>query len=486
MAAMQANFYPKEWIFMIKQNNYLTLISVFFLFLFGLKSISAGEVQIHGQSPMYAGENITFYAYADYITKDTVHLGAAQVQEDGTFNCTLNLEHVRKIFVNLGVYKGYFFAEPEQSYELALPDKKEKSKAQKLNPYFKGIPVHIGIRNTHKKELNYQINQFSNHYDQIINKNVNNVKNLSRKRDSICTLLDTLVQSENPFFQNYKQYTLGALKLSLGYPAQKIKNQLLASKDVLYHNPAYMDFISTLYQNHFKELFSEHGDKVYYFVNRLNSYSKVDSLVSHDAVLKNNNQLKDLILLKGLHDAYYDQSFSKKAVRQILDSAEKHLNDPENLFIAGNIKEKNTTLSSGDQAPGFCLYDVDSNRVCLEDLSGDYIYLGFCNSMNYSCIRHYNILENLYKKHEKHFKIVIISSNENFEQMKRYVEHHGYPWKFLHLGDQTDILHKYRVKTMPAYFFIKPDGRLALSPAPSPSEDIEEKIYRIMKKDGAL
>ncbi|MCF8336164.1 MAG: redoxin domain-containing protein [Bacteroidales bacterium] len=468
-----------------KDNLIFNYILLLFCFL-GINVVSAGEVQLYGQSPVYSGEKITFYAYSDYITQDTVHLSTVQIQEDGSFKCSLNLKQVRKIFVNLGVYKGYFFAEPGQSYKLALPEKKEKSKAQQLNPYFKGIPVHIGVMNSDPGELNYQINSFSNTYDKIINKNANNVKNLSRKKDSISTLLDTIVQSENPFFQNYKKYTVGRLKLSLGYSTQKIKNQLLSDEKVLYHNPAYMDFISTLYQNHFKDLFSEHGDEVYHIINRLKSYSRLDSLVRGDPVLKENDRLREMVLLKSLHDAYYDQTFSKKAVRHILDSAEHYVNHKENLRIALNIKEKNNYLAAGDQAPRFCLYDTDSNRVCLEDLRGDYIYLGFCNSKNYSCTRHYNILENLYKKHKKHFKIVIISNSESMEEMKRLAEHHDYPWTFLHPGNQPEVLEQYNVRNMPAYYFINPSGELSLAPAPPPSENIEQKIYKIMKADGAL
>lgn len=472
---------------MIRKNRDFIFRHLLFLFLLmGTSAGSPAQSLLSGKAPDYAGEKITFYTYSDYITKDTVHLETAKVLDDGTFSCALNLDKVRKIFVDLGVYKGYFFAKPGREYKLALPEKKEKNKAQKLNPYFKGIPVHIGVVNSGEKELNYKINKFTNSYDKIINKNVNNVKNLSEIRDSIYTLLDTSVQSDIPFFQAYKAYTLGGLKLSLGYPVQKVKNNLLAGNEILYHNPAYMDFISTLFSNYFKDLFSTYGNEIYYVVNRLKSYSHLDSLIRRDSVLKENDRLREMVLLKSLHDAYYDQSFSKKAIRQILDSTEHFIKHEENLLIANNILEKNKTLSKGDQAPEFCLNDADSSRVCLEDFKGEYVYLGFCNSMNYSCIRHYNILENLYKRHKKHFKIVIISTNENFSQMKRFTDHHGYPWTFLHLGDHKNLLNKYTVKNMPAYFFINREGIIDLSPAPPPSEDIEEKVYRIMKEDGAL
>ena len=452
----------------------------------GTNVLSSDTIRLYGKAPSYANERLTFYTYADYITKDTLRLASTRVEKDGTFKCIFTSTQIRKIFVMLEIYKGYMFVEPGRSYELVLPDKKDKNKSQKLNPYFKGIPVHIGIKNSGPHELNYQISHFSNQYSQIVNKNANNVRNLSKIRDSIYTRLQNAIQSENEFFQQYKKHKLAALKLSLGYPPQTIIKKLLAEKKVLYNNPAYMELIAVLFQDYFKDLFSRHGKEVYYIVNHLKSYAKLDSLVRHNPVMRDHITLRELAILKGLNDAYYDKSFSQQAIQSMLDTMIKSACNPENLRIAKNIKENYQMLMKGDPAPEFCLVDPDSNRVCLKDLKGEYIYLGFCNSMDYSCIRHYQTLKNLYKQHKKHFTILIISNAPNFHQMKQFVKHHQYPWTFLYAGDQPQIFEKYQVKNMPAYYFIDPRGIIALSPAPFPTENIEEKIYKIMKADGAL
>jgi len=452
----------------------------------GANVLSSDTIRLYGKASSYANERLTFYTYSDYITKDTLHLASTHVANDGTFNCIFTSAQIRKIFVILEMYKCYMYVEPGRSYELVLPDKKDKNKSQKLNPYFKGIPVHIGIKNSTPHELNYQISHFSNQYNQILNKNANNVKNLSKIRDSIYTKLHNAIQSENEFFQQYKKYKLAALKLSLGYPPQKIKMKLMAEKQVWYNNPAYMELISVLFRDYFKDLFSRHGKAVYYIVNHLRSYAKLDSLVRTKPVMRDHITLRELAIVKGLNDAYYDKSFSQQAIQSMLDTMIKSASHYENRRIAKNIKEKYKMLTTGDPAPEFCLVNTDSNRVCLKDLKGEYIYLGFCNSTNYSCIRHYKTLKNLYKQHKKHFTILIISNAPNFHQMRQFVKHHQYPWTFLYAGDQPQIFEKYHVKNMPAYYFINSRGIIALSPAPFPTENIEEKIYRIMKADGAL
>jgi peroxiredoxin len=170
----------------------------------------------------------------------------------------------------------------------------------------------------------------------------------------------------------------------------------------------------------------------------------------------------------------------------ILDSVGQQTDFEEHLIIIGNIREKNKTLSAGDKAPEFCLYDKDSVMICLEKLKGNYIYLGFCNSMNYSCIRQYGILENLHSRFNKYFKIVIITNSGSFEQMRRFVRRTDYPWTFLYLEENQELLERYRVTTVPAYYFIDRDGNFALIPAPQPSENIEQRIFEVMREDGAL
>jgi len=39
---------------------------------------------------------------------------------------------------------------------------------------------------------------------------------------------------------------------------------------------------------------------------------------------------------------------------------------------------------------------------------------------------------------------------------------------------------------MPAYYLIEPGGKFSIAPAPSPSENIEQRIYKKMKANGDL
>lgn len=461
------------------------LILLICLIFTGLRSEAQQPVTLEGKAPSYAGGSITFYRYTDYITRDTLHLANSDVDPQGRFACRFKLGETTQVFANLGTYKGYMFAEPGKNYVLALPKKKKKTQAQQLNPFFEGIPVHIGIKSASNTGLNHQIFNFSSLYKEIVNKNLNNIKGLARQRDSVLKKLDTTVNYDHPFFKDYKRYTLASLKLPLGFSAEKIEKQYFAAQPVLHNNPAYMEAFATLYNDYLKELFSRFGNQIYRVINGKQSYALLDSLCRQDSLLGANPELRELVMLHSLHDAYHDDRFSGSAIRHMLDTFPSLSDNTRHLEIASHIRQKATILSPGEPAPEFCLYDADSSRVCLEDFSDQYIYLGFCNAKNYSCMRHYKLLENLAGKHRQHFRIVIISNN-SFSSMARFVRHHEYSFTFLHYGEQKDILKDYRVRSMPAYYFIEPGGELSIAPAPPPSENIEQRIYKKMKANGDL
>jgi hypothetical protein len=58
----------------------------------------------------------------------------------------------------------------------------------------------------------------------------------------------------------------------------------------------------------------------------------------------------------------------------------------------------------------------------------------------------------------------------------------SYPWTFLHFSNQPDLLDDYDIRGYPSYFLIGPEGRLILSPAPSPVENFESTFLRIFEE----
>ncbi|MEA3317438.1 MAG: TlpA disulfide reductase family protein [Bacteroidota bacterium] len=199
-----------------------------------------------------------------------------------------------------------------------------------------------------------------------------------------------------------------------------------------------------------------------------------------------NDTLEEFVILKCLYDEFYNDKFSRAAMITILDSLRTQTNIPEHKKIADNIHNKVTRLLRGYAPPEFELYDLDSNLVTIDKFKGEYVYLGFCTSVSYACIQEFEMLRSFYKRHSQHLKIVIICADSNYGQMKKFVRKREYPWIFLHYGNNTKILNEFDIRAFPTYFFIDKEGKLLLSPAPGPSENLELTLFKILKSRGDI
>jgi peroxiredoxin len=471
---------------MTGQNNTTSFFLLLCLTLFLPFLNHAQEVRITGQAPEYKDQKLVFYTYSDWITQKTHILGETHVNDTGYFECSFNLHTTQKIFSDLGAYKAYLFTEPGKNYTVVLPEKNPKTKAQELNPYFEGIPYHIGIKNTSENKLNQHIYNFLKDYNRTITHNIKKIYASRTILDSLIRFLDTRHTFENQFFQVFKNYKLGELRATINNGSAKLKKQLFNDSALHYYNPPYMSLFNKAFSNYFKDYYASYGSSVLKAINYDRKLDSLDAALKQDTLIANQEQLRELIMLKALHDGFYSNNFSGQTIIDMVDTLQKTGLNKHHRTIAQNIHEKITRLRKGYEPPDFCLYDRDSNLVCLDSLKGNYLYLAFCNSMNYTCLRHYKILDNLYEKHKNHFRILVISTEKDEEVMNQYFNRRNHPWKVLHFGNQPNILKEYNVKVMPAYYFIGPEGKLLLSPAPSPSEKIEWEIFKQMRRRGDL
>ena len=81
-----------------------------------------------------------------------------------------------------------------------LPEKKEKTMADKLNPYYDPIQYHIGITNSSEKELNYQLAFFDAIYSKMLDKASYFVFSKAHSPD-----VDGAILEVDSLFQNIKK-----------------------------------------------------------------------------------------------------------------------------------------------------------------------------------------------------------------------------------------------------------------------------------------
>ncbi|OFX85712.1 MAG: hypothetical protein A2W99_05955 [Bacteroidetes bacterium GWF2_33_16] len=467
----------------------LRFLIVSYFLLISFTSL-AGRVVFKGDIPDYAGHKLEFLTYSDQITFTERLLCSAIVDSTGKFDCSFETDETIYVFAHLGVYEAFIFVEPDKEYILLFPEKKDKSTADRLNPYFEPELYHLGVENSSDNELNYLLAWFNHEYTKMFEANAYLIYIKSSAFNALTEInkVDSIFKNiDNPFFNDYKTYTFAAfLHISNHQKSRSISDSYYLKNKVLYNNKAYMQLFNQVYDKFFGYFGrTENGEKIYSDIGKLKSITALKNTLGSDEILKNDT-LKELVILKCLHDEFYDDKISRSAMLIVLDSLALQTKIAEHKIIAENIRKKVTRLMVGFEPPYFELLDKDSNMVSLQKYRGKYVYLGFCVSLSYACIQEFEMLRKLYERQHQNFEIVIISMDDNLAQMKNFIEKKDYPFTFLYYGNQSEVFKEFDIRAVPTYYFIDKEGKLALSPAATPGENIEYYIFNVMRKNGDI
>ncbi len=475
-------------------------VSFLFILSFNIFASYAGIVVIHGNNAEYKGAILSFYHFTNQISNKEVLIANSKVKENGDFELSFEVNQTDYIFCHTGVFFLYMFIEPNSDYTIILPSRIDKKQDDILNPFFKELRVHLLIsafqstqlstQEHPDKELNFLIQQFDNYFDPYYAKYASNIytKNGVKEMDTTMWKIETTFAGiKKPYFQSYYAYRVGLLKfMSTSFKSRNISDNYFLNKPVLYNNPAFMELFNQVYEKYFVYFGrTKEGKVIYDNINTNKSISKLKSTLAQNQVLANDT-LKEFVILKGLHDGFYEMEFSREALLEVLDSLSITTTIEKHKVIARDIREKVTRLIPGFSPPPFKLLNQDSVWVSLNDFKGSYVYVMFCTTQNYACLKEYDLIKKLYEKHGKILKIITISFDETLADTRMFAKKMKYNWTFLHFGNQSEILKDYDIRTFPTYFLIDREGKLAMSPAPSPAENFEIYLFQQLRAKGIL
>ena len=433
-------------------------------------NISAQPVIITGRAKSYADSKLEFTRIADWITGGEEIVGACVVSDSGVFRMSFNLSSTQQILLHTGVYLGYFYAEPGKTYELVLPEKEDKKPEDQLNPYFKPEEIHLGLINFNQDELNMRIMMFEDAYVPYYEKHVSHIyskMDIQKLETDIQNMEAPFQKHAGEFFTEFRRYRYGMLKLFANQQkVQSLSDEFFNNQPVLYHNPAYADLFNQVYSKYF--VFygrSEQGRQIFNDINQLGSYTALLATLSKNTNFSNDT-LKELIILKQVHDEFYSNQFSRKGLLSILDTLMLKTQIPVHRQIGTSIKQKITRLLAGYEPPAFELMDTDGKMVRLDDFKGKYVYLNFCTCQSYACLNEFNSLAVINTKYAGKLILLTIATDPMDEVLRQFLAKNKYSWKFLLYDRQPDVLKEYDIRAFPTYFLIGPDGKLVTFSGP--------------------
>jgi len=447
---------------------------------------SAWATRVFGTAKEYANSELIFYRYQDMITYMKEEVFRLKVDADGNFDTSFGIDRITYIFAEFGVYYVYFYAEPDGNYEILLPEYVPRTEGDLFNSYFEPTEMQLGIKNMKKTDLNYLIMDFDYYYNRYYDLKMEDlyVKGLKTDVDTFINNINARYKKyDNAYFQQYRRYRIAALKdmvTKREYESLLIYSYF-SNKEILYDNPAYMELFNSIYYNYFDNyLVSPGGPDLYRVITYGHSISLLHKLIGHSQLHKK-KQFRELVMLKGINDAFSNDNLHWFPLLLTLDSLYITTEYPIHQQIAQNIVDNSLTMARGTVALPFELPDTMGNMMTLENFKGKYLYLQFANTQTYSSQAEFDVLKRIYNRYKGVCIFVTILTDRDREAAKKFISDNSLNWTFLFAEDNDKVLSDYKVKAYPTYYLIDPSGTLILSPAPSPSENFEKYLFNIIE-----
>jgi peroxiredoxin len=277
----------------------------------------------------------------------------------------------------------------------------------------------------------------------------------------------------NSYFKAYIQYNLAEIGINILEGTKTLGEKYLKNKPVLYHNYEYMKFFNNYFNGYLEQFaLTGRGNDINTFIQSAN-YHELSDVLRINPLLKSNDSLCDLVLLKGLYELYYSGNYSKESIKTLLTRIASQSTIEEDRIVANDMIQSFSAVTTGAGSPEFALKDSKGIVNSILDFRGRYLYLCFCKSNSDQCLSELTVMASLNKKYGKKINFVSISEDKNISVMQHFLDQNKiFTWPFL-FDEGGKILEKYDVKSLPEFFLINPQGKFFLSPADAPSHGIE-------------
>jgi peroxiredoxin len=455
------------------------------LFIFASAWAMAQPVLIKGLAPSYEGKEISAYSYKDLITYTPVKIGSSQVNDSGRFSISIDgIKTSQYLYLSINNEQGSIYVSPSSTYHVIFPP---PDSTHYENPFTVHM-VDMTFIEHDSDNINSMVIDFNEQFDKFWNQCYLYFirKEGPHYLDSFYLAMQHRYASvNNAYFKNYMQYNIAEIGINILEGPKILGEKYIQNKPVLYHSYEYMKFFND-YFNDYVEQFSltSKGEDINRYLQSAN-YNGMKEVLKINTLLRTNDSLCELVLLKGLYEMYYSGTFNKESVKQMIGLVSTNTKIEESKIIAGDMLNSFSAVISGNATPDFALKDVKGAMSSIIDFRGKYLYLCFFRSKSDQCLSELDVISSLYKRYGKKLNIVCISEDDKLGDLQIFLDQHKiFTWTFLY-DEGGKVRDKYDVKTLPEFFLINPQGKFYLSPADSPSHGIElifDKLFAEPKK----
>ena len=428
---------------------------------------------IDGFAPDFIGKEVIMYTYSDYITLTKVKIGEGTVSPtDSSFKMEYNVKQTIKAIIEIGNTEAEIYLSPETDYQIFYKKKENSPTAfakQKASTFFKNLDT---------SDINYKVLVYHNWLDEFLYVHQNDIV-----KHGLAPYVDTFklyaynayADEKNTYFVNYVRYHIAQLERS------KISSQSKKAKYVSYlqyvepfpvypYNDQYMSFIKSYYSNDFKSFHTQFQAEIILAIDA-SSPSRLMSVMHRDPLYKK-DELRELMMVNMLGNAYYKRQYSRTNIQTMLDSVMRYAKFQENGIAAKNMLTYLTKIEAGYPAPTISLIDNHGDAIDWGKYKDKFIYVSFFTTWSPEAVKEMKLMEDLYLRYSDYIEFVSFCVDKDSTAFKRFLtENQSITWPIIYLGEEHQVTKDFNVLTAPYYILIDQEGYIAMAPAKGPAPD---------------
>lgn len=417
--------------------------------------------------------------YNDMLTYEQTLVYETKSDNDGNFLIEADVEDVVMAQIAVNLERVDLLIKPDASYELEIVIPEQKNDVS----YFERESPTLKIININDDELYTQYHVSNMIIDDFLYENFNQI--YRNRRLSLLDSLELVIKRNIPqiksdFVKDNIRYRKAAIQMVVNNDnGKKVINQYFNKQDVQYSNPAYMNLFHEIFANYLASRQFGASDlryMLYQDYDRFMSYLK-----EKDVFLAENQNLAELIVAYNLKRMFYELQDDRKVILEKLKSIGQNTKNQKNKDIVNDILKQIDRLSFNSEAPDFSLNDRNGNLVKLADFKENMLLVQFVNKVSAMTDYQFELLKDFSNQWQDTIQIVTIATKESFDDFEKLFEEKNYKWKLLNLENEILLLEKYRIKTYPDYVIIGTNGKIGMSPAPSPEQYLDFHVRRLYK-----
>ncbi len=433
--------------------------------------------------PGAEGRTATIWAYKDLVSLKREVIKKVDFDNNGNLTFSVNNKEVRTYHIEVKYLRITFLLEAYKDYQINIDkvnfnnrDLYPKSVVGYLSPMY-----NISIKNEEGLELNKELDSLKIIFDDFTSENHLALIRGNNSRKLVDSLEDAankyLAIHTNPYLQEYVNIQMAQFrKMSRQYGDDYIVKTYFAEDKIAYNNTAFMSYFNAFWTKYIDTRMRNNiRIRLDSVINIQQSYQALSALVAEDPLLEDEN-LRELVILRNIPQLYSRNTFNRKALINILYDISASKNNTEHKQIAINMRERLESKNTYD----FSFIDNKGDTISLSSQKGKYVYIQIFDDECIECLAQMKYTKELYEEFDDIITFIHISLDRSKKDMLNVINDGEYPWHFIYLEDNYEFINNYQISVIPQAILIDKDGSIIDKNAIQPSDYFKDSFLKML------